>query len=158
MSSKRRSGKNLVIKEELLPDPYQRIHEECLNDFNLKRAEYGDSLNHYGLIGVLMKLEEKIKQNIHVSKSGIELVPSEHLRNTLVDLYNHTAMAMILLDQGKLVSSGPKIDELKAKEMIDSNDSDLNDTNQSNDSDDTNNFDLKETLLKDEEENQCEIM
>lgn len=152
MSSKRRSGKNLVIKQELLPDPYQRIHEECLNDFNLKKVDYGDSLNDYGLIGVLMKLEEKIKQNIHISKSGVELVPSEHLRNTLIDLYNHTAMAMILLDQGKLVYSGPKMEE------IDSNKFDLNDSDDTYQSNDSNNIDLKETLLKDEEENQCKIM
>jgi hypothetical protein len=151
MSSKRRSGKNIVIKEELLPNPYARVQEECLSRFNEKNNEYGDAMNHYGLIGVLMKLEEKIKQSIHVSKSGIDIVPSDHLRDTLISLSNHTTMAIILLDQGKLVSSGPTINE------INESDSDLKESNHS-DSNDSDSNELKESLLKDEEENQCIMM
>ena len=42
---------------------------------------------------------DKIQRLISVSKNGINLVETENLRDTLIDLHNYSAMAVMLLDE-----------------------------------------------------------
>ena len=67
--------------------------------FSRKNADYGDSFAKYGLIGVIMRIEDKIQRLISINKSGIVLVSDEGLRDTLLDLHNYAAMAIMLLDE-----------------------------------------------------------
>jgi hypothetical protein len=71
--------------------------------FKKKNADYGDAFAKYGLIGVLMRIEDKIQRGLSISKSGIALVSDEGLRDTLLDLHNYAAMAVMLLDEDKRV-------------------------------------------------------
>jgi hypothetical protein len=77
----------------------QTIQSNALELFKKKNADYGDAFAKYGLIGVLMRIEDKIQRGISISKSGIVLVSDEGLRDTLLDLHNYAAMALMLLDK-----------------------------------------------------------
>ena len=67
--------------------------------FSRKNADYGDAFAKYGLVGVIMRIEDKIQRLISINKSGIVLVSDEGLRDTLLDLHNYAAMAIMLLDE-----------------------------------------------------------
>jgi hypothetical protein len=77
----------------------QVIQSNALELFKKKNADYGDAFAKYGLIGVLMRIEDKIQRGLSISKSGIVMVSDEGLRDTLLDLHNYAAMAVMLLDE-----------------------------------------------------------
>jgi|TARA_A100001015_G_C14411778_1_gene489445 hypothetical protein len=73
------------------------IQSEAFELFIKKNADYGDAFAKYGLIGVLMRIEDKIQRALSISNSGIQLVNDEGLKDTLLDLHNYAAMALMLL-------------------------------------------------------------
>ena len=46
-----------------------------------------------------MRIEDKIKRSLSITKNGITLVDDEKIRDTLIDLHNYAAMAIMLLDE-----------------------------------------------------------
>lgn len=77
----------------------KKVQEEGLELFAKKNADYGDAFAKYGVIGVLMRIEDKIQRALSISKSGVNLVESESIRDTIIDLHNYAAMAIMLLDE-----------------------------------------------------------
>jgi hypothetical protein len=75
------------------------IQREGLELFTRKNADYGDAFAKYGFIGVLMRIEDKIQRSLSITKNGINLVNNEGIRDTLLDLHNYAAMALMLLDE-----------------------------------------------------------
>ena len=75
------------------------IQKEALELFAKKNADYGDAFANYGTIGVLVRMGDKISRLQSISKTGITLVNDEALRDTLIDLHNYSAMAVMLLDE-----------------------------------------------------------
>ena len=78
------------------PEQLKQIQREALELFKLKNADYGDAFAKYGLIGVLMRIEDKIQRVISITKNGVNLVNDEGLKDTLIDLHNYAAMALML--------------------------------------------------------------
>ena len=76
-----------------------RIQKEGYELFHKKNIDYGDAFATYGPVGVLVRLGDKIQRLSSVSKSGITLVNTESVRDTLLDLHNYAAMAIMLLDE-----------------------------------------------------------
>ena len=74
-----------------------RVQEEGLELFKRKNADYGDAFAKYGVIGVLIRIQDKIQRAISISNNNIELVPDEKIEDTLIDLHNYSAMALMLL-------------------------------------------------------------
>ena len=74
------------------------IQQEALELFTKKNADYGDAFAKYGTIGVLMRIEDKIQRSISITKNNVTLVNDERIRDTLIDLHNYAAMALMLLD------------------------------------------------------------
>lgn len=72
------------------------IHSEALEIFRKKNADYGDSFKDFGLIGLLTRIQDKINRCLSISKTGITLVDDESLKDTLLDLHNYSAMALML--------------------------------------------------------------
>jgi len=79
----------------------EQIQKEALELFRKKNIDYGDSFANYGTIGVLIRMNDKIQRFITVSNKGINLVNDECLRDTLIDLHNYAAMAIMLIDNDK---------------------------------------------------------
>lgn len=77
----------------------ETIQTEALELFKKKNTDYGDAFATYGIVGVLVRMGDKISRLSSITKSGITLVNNESLRDTLMDLHNYSAMAMMLLDE-----------------------------------------------------------
>ena len=77
----------------------ETIQDEALTLFKKKNTDYGDAFATYGVVGVLVRMGDKISRLSSITKSGITLVDNESLRDTLLDLHNYSAMAMMLLDE-----------------------------------------------------------
>ena len=76
----------------------RNIQREAYDLFVRKNADYGDAFAKYGVIGVLMRIEDKLQRGMSITKNGVNLVSDEGLRDTLLDLHNYAAMALMLLD------------------------------------------------------------
>ena len=77
----------------------KQIQSEGLALFIKKNADYGDAFAKYGVIGVLMRIEDKNQRSLSITKNGVNLVNDEGIKDTLLDLHNYAAMALMLLDE-----------------------------------------------------------
>ncbi len=75
------------------------IQNEALQLFMKKNIDYGDAFAKYGVIGVLMRIEDKLQRSMSITKNGVNLINDEGIRDTLIDLHNYAAMALMLLDE-----------------------------------------------------------
>jgi hypothetical protein len=85
-----------------------KVQSEGLELFKKKNSDYGDAFASYGVIGVLVRMGDKILRAQSITNSSIALVNSETLRDTLIDLHNYSAMAIMLLDEEKKYYNEPK--------------------------------------------------
>ncbi len=76
-----------------------RIQKEALELFTKKNIDYGDAFSKYGVIGVLMRIEDKLQRSMSITKNGVNLINDEGIRDTLIDLHNYSAIALMLLDE-----------------------------------------------------------
>jgi len=81
------------------PKQLRNVQDEALELFKKKNTDYGDAFANYGAIGVLVRMGDKISRLQHITNKGITLVDDEALRDTLIDLHNYSAMAVMLLDE-----------------------------------------------------------
>ena len=77
----------------------KKIQTEALELFTKKNIDYGDAFAKYGVIGVLMRIEDKLQRSMSITKNGVNLINDEGIRDTLIDLHNYSAMALMLLDE-----------------------------------------------------------
>ena len=111
-------------------DNFSKIQQEGLNLFIKKNHDYGESYKDYGLIGVLVRLGDKIKRLQNITNKGINLVNDESLRDTLIDLQNYSTMAIMLYDD-----NNDKNNNDISNNDISNNDKNNNDKNDNNDND-----------------------
>jgi hypothetical protein len=83
-------------------EKFSLVQTEGLELFKRKNADYGDAFAKYGPVGVIVRMGDKIQRLVSVSNSKISLVNTESLRDTLIDLHNYSAMAIMLLDEGEI--------------------------------------------------------
>ena len=79
----------------------EKIQNEARNLFKKKNQDYGDAFANYGAIGVLVRIGDKISRLQSITSRQITMVNTESLRDTLIDLHNYSAMAIMLLDENK---------------------------------------------------------
>jgi hypothetical protein len=80
------------------------VQQEGLELFKRKNADYGDAFANYGTVGVIMRMGDKIQRLVSITNTGVNLINTETLRDTLIDLHNYSAMAIMLLDEDKIKS------------------------------------------------------
>lgn len=78
---------------------FTKVQKEALELFTKKNKDYGDAFAEFGTIGVIMRMRDKLSRYINISNLSIQLVDDEGIRDTLIDLHNYTAMAIMLLDE-----------------------------------------------------------
>lgn len=76
----------------------QCVQTEALDLFRKKNTDYGDAFAKYGVVGVFMRMEDKLQRLLNISQTRVELVKDESIRDTLLDLHNYAAMALILIE------------------------------------------------------------
>ena len=77
------------------------VQNKCLEMFKKKNQDYGDAFAKFGVIGILMRIEDKIQRSLSITKNGVNLVDDEGIRDTLMDLHNYAAMGVMLLDENE---------------------------------------------------------
>ena len=78
---------------------FKNVQEEALRLFIQKNQDYGDSFATHGTIGILIRMNDKIKRAISVTNNSIAMTKTESLRDTLIDLHNYAGMAVMLIDE-----------------------------------------------------------
>ena len=76
-----------------------KVQIEAFQLFKKKNQDYGDAFATFGPVGVIVRMGDKINRLTSVSKNGVNLVDNESLRDTLIDLHNYSAMAIMLLNE-----------------------------------------------------------
>ena len=76
----------------------RRIQKQGYELFAKKNADYGDAFATYGAVGVLVRIGDKLSRLASIEKNGVTLVNDESLRDTLIDLHNYSAMAIMCMD------------------------------------------------------------
>ena len=74
------------------------VQKEALDLFTKKNKDYGDAFATYGSVGVIVRMGDKIQRLMSITKNGVQFVDNESLRDTLIDLHNYAAMAVMLID------------------------------------------------------------
>ena len=75
------------------------VQKEGIELFAKKNKDYGDAFAKFGIIGVLMRIEDKIQRSLSITKNGVTLVDDEKIRDTLIDLDDYAAMGIMLIDE-----------------------------------------------------------
>ena len=78
---------------------FKTVQKEALDLFSKKNADYGDAFANFGPVGVIVRMGDKINRLSNVTKSNITLIKTETVRDTLIDLHNYAAMAIMLMDE-----------------------------------------------------------
>ena len=78
------------------------IQNIALEIFAKKNADYGDAFAKFGIIGVIIRMEDKLQRALSITQNGINLVNDEGLTDTLLDLHNYAAMALMLINENKI--------------------------------------------------------
>ena len=76
-----------------------QVQKEALELFKKKNQDYGDAFANYGTVGVLVRMGDKIARLQSITQKSVTLVNTESLRDTLIDLHNYSAMAVMLIDE-----------------------------------------------------------
>tara|TARA_B100001989_G_scaffold252115_1_gene233166 strand:- start:1712 stop:2017 length:306 start_codon:yes stop_codon:yes gene_type:complete len=74
------------------------VQKEALELFRKKNKDYGDAFAQYGPVGVVVRIGDKISRLSSISNNGIS-IETESMRDTLLDLHNYAAMAIMLFDE-----------------------------------------------------------
>ena len=46
-----------------------------------------------------MRIQDKLQRALSITKNGVNLVNDESIRDTMIDLHNYSAMALMLIDE-----------------------------------------------------------
>jgi len=82
----------------------ESVQQEAKALFAKKNADYGDAFASYGPVGVLVRIGDKIRRMQTIQKNGVTMVSDERMRDSLIDLHNYAAMAIMLLDEDESTS------------------------------------------------------
>jgi len=73
--------------------------DSALELFKRKNADYGDAFALYGIPGVLMRMGDKFQRIFSLSDNDNINIESESQADTIIDLYNYSIMAIMLIDE-----------------------------------------------------------
>lgn len=83
----------------------EKIQNECKKIFEKKNKDYGDAFAQHGTVGVLVRISDKMSRFTNISKRGLEIsVSDETLKDTLMDLHNYAAMAIMCMEDNAEIS------------------------------------------------------
>ena len=79
----------------------QNIQSVALQLFTKKNNDYGNSFETHGLIGILVRIQDKINRCLSITEKCVQLINDESLLDTLLDLHNYSAIGLMFLDYNK---------------------------------------------------------
>lgn len=102
-------------------DHMKHIQREGLELFTKKNKDYGDSFANFGPVGVIVRMGDKINRLTSITKTGVTMVETESMRDTLIDLHNYAAMAIMLMDEKNKPLQNCHIENITAPENTELN-------------------------------------
>ncbi|MEK6530993.1 MAG: nucleotide modification associated domain-containing protein [Deltaproteobacteria bacterium] len=82
-------------------DRFKDIQFEAAEVFKRKNKDYGDSFKEDGILGIMIRMKDKLNRYITLAKAGGEAAcRDESLRDTLLDFHNYAVMAIICAEEG----------------------------------------------------------
>ena len=84
-----------LIKQRQFMD----IQQEQLDIFIKKNNDYGNGLDIFGSVGIMIRLQDKLNRyiNLNKNKTTISLVKDESITDTLMDLSNYSNLLIMSL-------------------------------------------------------------
>ena len=76
---------------------FDNTREIGLNLFMQKNNDYGDVFVKFGVVGIIIRIRDKITRYKNLIYSNSYKVKSESINDTVIDIYNYTTMAMMLI-------------------------------------------------------------
>ena len=98
-------SKYIIKNPHIILELINKVHSETLEIFKKKNSDYGDAFATYGSIGVIVRIGDKIMRLKSLSNNKNKLeeinnkVTDETVKDTLYDLINYSAMALMLLNE-----------------------------------------------------------
>ena len=80
-------------------EKFRRIQDQGLELFRQKNQDYGNAFDTYGILGVLMRIQDKLQRYVSITSKSVQLVDDESLQDTLIDLHNYAAMGILLYNE-----------------------------------------------------------
>jgi hypothetical protein len=74
------------------------IHKRGLEIFIKKNHDYGDAFATFGIVGILIRMNDKMERIMSIIKNGVIMVP-ESVEDTLLDLHNYATMCLMLYNE-----------------------------------------------------------
>lgn len=89
----------------------QAVQNEALSLFVRKHRDYADSFAQHGIVGIIVRIGDKLARCVQVGSSAVAVVSTETLRDTLIDLANYAAMGVALIDEQLEQGAWPEDDD-----------------------------------------------
>ena len=96
--SKKKEYEENIKKQKETTLLFKNIQDEGFELFKKKNTDYGNSFEDFGTIGILIRMNDKVKRLMSIEKNNVSLVNTESLRDTLLDLQNYSTLAILELD------------------------------------------------------------
>lgn len=103
------------------PRQLKEVQTEAYELFCEKNKNYSDAFADYGIVGVLVRLGDKLRRAQSISNNSVVVAQSESFRDTLIDIHNYAAMGVMLLDSAR-VADGSEMGEDSSGEESDDSD------------------------------------
>ena len=78
---------------------FNKTRNDAFNLFKRKNSDYGDAFAIYGIIGIVVRLGDKFERLSCLSNKKFECCIDESINDTIIDIYNYTTMAVMLIDE-----------------------------------------------------------
>ncbi len=104
-SYEKESDSEIFTIQSIRISQYKNIHNEAFALFCRKNHDYGDAFATFGPLGVMVRMQDKLMRFINLQKdfqhnhslSLSNMVQDESIQDTLLDLHNYAAMALMLM-------------------------------------------------------------
>ena len=82
---------------------FEELQKECFEIFKKKNKDYARAYKDFSTIGLIVRINDKIKRMLNITETGIVLVNDEKLSDTLRDLANYSIISLMELETNKKV-------------------------------------------------------
>lgn len=95
----------------------QNKQQQGLNVFTQKNADYGDSFAVFGVVGVIVRMQDKITRIINLLTCKTPVLVQESLMDTSIDLFNYSTMALMLLKEENVTNTATENKKCRVLQM-----------------------------------------
>jgi hypothetical protein len=81
---------------------FRKVQDQGYELFKKKNQDYGNAFEEYGTIGILIRMNDKIKRAQTITNNKISLIDDESIKDTLIDLHNYCALAIVMMNKTEI--------------------------------------------------------